>query len=219
MKSLVIFGASAFAEMAHYYFTRDSSYSVVAFTVDAAYLKEATFQGLPIIAFEEIEKNFPPGETAMFIAMGIQRVNRQRAAKVVEAEARGYRLASFLSSKAKVADNLELKPNTFIMEEVCMLPGVSIGKDTILWPRCGLGFHCRIGDHCWLVAATLGESVIVGDYTFIGLNATVGSYRTIAASNIIGAGAVILEDTEEFSVYKAQASKASRVPSYRLRHI
>ena len=50
-KKLVIFGASNFAEVAHYYFTHDSPYSVAAFTVDASYLKESSFRGLPVVPF------------------------------------------------------------------------------------------------------------------------------------------------------------------------
>jgi len=219
MKKLVIFGTGAFAEVAHYYFERDSAYSVVAFTVDASYLAETTFEGLPVIAFEELEASFPPDQTAIFVAVGIQKVNQQRARKVEEVEARGYELASFLSSKAKVADDLVLRPNSFIMEEVTMQPKVSVGKNSILWPRCGVGFRSRIGDHCWLVAAVLGESVTVGDHTFIGLNATIPSYRNIAPSNVIGAGALILEDTKESSIYKGRGSEVSRVPSYRLPRI
>jgi sugar O-acyltransferase (sialic acid O-acetyltransferase NeuD family) len=219
MKRLVIFGIGGFAEMAHYYFERDSHYSVVAFSVDGAYLKEATFEGLPVIAFEELQSKFPPDTVTLFVAMGIQKVNRQRADKVAECEARGYRLASFLSSKARVAEDLEVRPNSFIMEEVFLQPKVTIGRDTILWPGCSVGFRSRIGDHCWLVTAKLGESVIVGDYTFVGLNATIASSHTIGASSVIGAGAVVLEDTAESSIYKANASERSRVPSHRLRRI
>jgi sugar O-acyltransferase (sialic acid O-acetyltransferase NeuD family) len=219
MKRLVIFGASGFAEMAHYYFERDSQYSVAAFTVDAAYLKETTFQGLPVIAFEELEASFPPEQVTLFVAMGIQKVNQYRARKVAESEARGYSLASYLSSKAKVADDFVLQTNSFVMEEVFLQPHVTIGRDSVLWPRCTVGFRSRIGDHCWLVAATLGESVIVGDYSFIGLNATIAPSRTIGPSSVIGAGAVVLEDTSEFSIYRAKASERSRVPSYRLPRI
>src|SRR5271166_1749548 len=143
MKRLVIFGASGFTEMAHYYFERDSQYKVAAFTVDAAYMAEATFQGLPVIAFEELGASFPPDQTTLFIAMGIQKVNQLRAGKVAEAEARGYRLASYLSSKAKVADDLVLKPNSFVMEEAFLQPKVTLGRNTILWPHCLVGFRSR----------------------------------------------------------------------------
>lgn len=219
MRRLVIFGAGGFAEMAHYYFEHDSPYSVAAFTVDAAYIAEATFQGLPVIAFEELEASFPPSQAKLFVAMGIQKVNQQRAGKVAEAEGRGYELASFLSSKSHVADDLVMKPNSFVMEHSILLPKVSIGRDSILWARSSIGFGTRIGDHCWLVAPTLGAGVIVGDFSFIGLNATIAPHKTVGHSNVIGAGAVVLEDTKDSAVYKAQASVVSRVPSHRLRRI
>src|SRR3977135_474303 len=219
MNRLVIFGASGFAEMAHYYFERDSQYSVAAFTVDAAYLKETTFEGLPVIAFEELQASFPPEQVTLFVAMGIQKVNKLRARKAAEAEALGYRLASYLSSKAKVADDLVLKANSFVMEEVFLQPKVTVGRDSILWPRCTVGFRTRIGDHCWLGGGALGESVTVGDYSFIGLNATIAPSRNIGPSSVIGAGAVVLEDTKEFYIYKGQASDQRPVPSYRLPRI
>lgn len=219
MNQLVIFGTGAAAELARYYFERDSAYSVVAFTVDASYVVEATFQGLPVIAFEELEASFPPDQATLFVAMGIQKVNQLRAAKVKEAEARGYQLASYLSSKANVADDLVLNSNTFIMEGVTMEPEVIVGRDTLIGPKSFIGIRTRIGEHCWLVAATVGESVSIGDYCFIGLNSTISPYLAIAPSNIIGAGALISENTKEFSVYQGHASKVSRVPSYRLRRI
>jgi sugar O-acyltransferase (sialic acid O-acetyltransferase NeuD family) len=219
MKKLVIFGNSAFAELAHHYFQYDSEYSVVAFTVDAAYLREATFKHLPVIAFEDLAKEFPATECDLFVAMGIQQVNQQRAAKVAAAEAIGYKLASFVSSKAKVSEDLLMRPNSMVMDGAHLQPFVEIGRDTIIWSGCGIGFRSRIGNHCWLVATTLGESVVVGDYSFIGLGSTIAPSRSIGASNVIGAGALILHDTKDFEVYKGHASVPSRVPSTRLRRI
>ena len=219
MKELVIFGTGPFAELAHYYFQRDSDYSVAAFTLDAAFISESVFQGLPVVAFENVETDFPPENYDLFVAMGIQKVNRQRSAKVAEAQAKGYKLASFLSSKASVADDLVMRPNTFVMEGATLQPFVTVGWDTIIWPGCSIGFKSRIGDHCWLVASTLGESVVVGDHTFVGIRATIAPSRTIGAGNVIGAGALIVNDTKDFEVYKGQASVPSRAPSYRLRRI
>jgi sugar O-acyltransferase (sialic acid O-acetyltransferase NeuD family) len=216
MTKIVIFGAKAFAEIAHYYFTHDSDYSVAAFTVDAAYLQESAFLGLPIVAFEEVEKYFLPDEYGMFVAVGIRKVNRQRAAKVAEAEAKGYRLVSFLSSKAGVAPDLQIHPNTMIMEHAALHPFVEIGRDTVIWSATRIAFHTRIGDHCWITSPIFGESVTVGDYTFIGLNATIAPFVSIGKSNIIGAGALILKDTKDFEVYKGHASTPARVRSSRL---
>jgi sugar O-acyltransferase (sialic acid O-acetyltransferase NeuD family) len=219
MKKLVIFGSSAFAELVHHYFQRDSDYSVVAFTVDSAYIKETTFRGLPVVPFEDVEREFPCADFDMFVAMGIQKVNQQRAAKVAAAEAKGYQLASFVSSNANVSDDLVMRPNSMVMDGAAMQPFVEIGRNTIIWGGCRIGFHSRIGDHCWLVAASLGESVVVGDYSFVGINSTIAPCLSIGVSNVIGAGALILNNTCDFEVFKGHASVASRVPSSRLRRI
>ena len=216
MRKLVIFGAKGFAELAHYYFTHDSPYTVAAFTVDGAYLAEPAYRGLPVVPFEEVAAHYPPAEYDLFVAVGIRGVNRARAAKVAEAEGKGYRLASFLSSRADVAADLELRPNTMVMERAGIQPFVRIGKGTIVWSTTRIGFRTRLGDHCWVVSALFGESVTLGDYSFVGLGATVAPNLTVGRANVIGAGALIVADTKDDEVYRGHASTASRVPSHRL---
>jgi sugar O-acyltransferase (sialic acid O-acetyltransferase NeuD family) len=219
MKKLVIFGTGNFAELAHYYFSQDGGYTVAAFTVDAAYAREATFRARPVVPFEEVTRAFPPAEHDLFVAVGLPQLNRVRAAKVEEARAKGYGLAAYLSPKANVSPDLEVRENTMIMEHTTIQPFVRIGRDTIVWSGTGLGFNTRIGDHCWIVAARSGESVSVGDYTFVGLNATLAPGITIGRGNVIGAGALIVRSTKDDEVYRGQASRAARVPATRLRGI
>ena len=59
-KPLVIFGTGDIAQLAHYYFSHDSDYEVVAFTVDAAYVKEPTFLNLPVVPFESVAQSHAP---------------------------------------------------------------------------------------------------------------------------------------------------------------
>jgi serine acetyltransferase len=59
----------------------------------------------------------------------------------------------------------------------------------------------------------------VGEFTFIGVNATVRDNIKIGRANVIGAGCVILKDTADLNVFVTTATEASRVPSNRLRGI
>lgn len=213
MRKLVIFGTGRFGEIAHYYFTKDSTYDVAGFTVDRDYLSESSFRGLPVVAFEDVEASFPPDRFEMFVALGIRSVNRIRAARVEAAEARGYGLASFVSSRAGVSAELVCGPNTMIMEGAGIQPFVEIGRDTIIWPATRIGFHTRIGDHCWIACAAFGESVTVGDYSFIGINATIAPGVSIGRGNVIGAGAVVLSDTKDFEVHRAATGAPLQMPS------
>ncbi len=74
MKPLVIFGTGTFAELSHYYFTSDSAYDVAGFTVDRQHQRETTFKDLPVVAFEDVERHYPPSEFDMFVALGIREV-------------------------------------------------------------------------------------------------------------------------------------------------
>jgi acetyltransferase-like isoleucine patch superfamily enzyme len=47
----------------------------------------------------------------------------------------------------------------------------------------------------------------MGPYCFCGVNATFRDQLTIGASTLIGAGAVIMKDTEEGEVYVAPRTK------------
>ncbi len=219
MSDIVIFGTRNFAEIAHYYFTHDSPHRVVAFTVDGQFVDSSTFAGLPVVAFEELPRHFPPSDYGLFVAVGHQQLNSQRESKVAAAEQAGYRLASFVSSKADVPPEFQLRPNTMIMERATLQPFVRVGRDSIIWSTTRIGFHTQIGDHCWVVCALFGESCVVGDNSFIGLNATIAPGTKIGRGNIIGAGALITKDTQDHEIYRGQASEASRVPSTRMKRI
>lgn len=215
MRKLVIFGTDAFGELSHYYFTTDSSYSVAAFTVDGAYVRETSYKGLPVVPFEDVQVAFPPDEHDMFVAVGIRDLNKFRAGKVEAAEAKGYRLASYLHSSAVAPRNISLAPNTMVMEDVVIHPFVHIGRNTIIWPASQITIRSHVGDHCWLVAVTLGESVVIGDYSFLGIRAAIASSVKIGRSNIIGIGAMVRHDTADGAVFRAEGTERSRVPSHR----
>jgi sugar O-acyltransferase (sialic acid O-acetyltransferase NeuD family) len=201
-RDVVVFGVGQVAEVMQYYIDHESDRRVVAFTVDGSYVKESTHLGLPVVAFEEVERSFPPASVQMFVAVSFRGINKQRAQKVQEAEQKGYSLIGHVSPKAVVWSGFELKPNTFIMENNVLQPYVRIGRDTILWSGNHIGHHSTIGDHCFIAShVVVSGSVTVGDGTFIGVNATLRDNITIGRDNVIGAGALILKDTNDEDVF------------------
>lgn len=218
-KKLVIFGTSNFARIMHYWFTHDSDYEVVAFTVDREYLDEEVYQGLPVIPFEELETTCSPAECDVFVALGLQKLNQQRADKVAETKSKGYSLASYLSSQAIVAKDFEITPNSVVMDGSVIQPFVTIGENVIIWSTTRIAMQSHIGHHSWLVACLSGEQVTVGESTFIGLGAIIVPGVTIGRQSVIGAGALITGDLPEASVIRKRGDKPSKVPSTRLGRI
>ena len=219
-QKVVVFGVGQVAEVIQYYIDHESDRRVVAFTVDAPYLKENTHLGRPVIAFEEIEKNFPPDEYAMYVAVSFKEVNRARERKVAEAESKGYELIAHLSPRAVAWSGFELLPNTFIMENNVLQPYVRIGKNVILWSGNHVGHHTTIEDHCFVASqAVISGSVLIGEGTFIGVNATIRDGITIGKRNVIGASALILKDTQDEDVFIGTAAQKIPKKSSELRNI
>ena len=71
MNNVVLFGTGELADVVRFYLEHDSPHRVSAFTADREYIREATVSGLPVIAFDEVEKSFPTQSYGMFIANGI----------------------------------------------------------------------------------------------------------------------------------------------------
>ena len=218
-RKLFIFGVGNFAEMCHYLFTTDSHYDVAGFTVDRAYLREASFKGLPVVAYEDLRGDAARDEIDLFVAVGVGRINTLRAQKVEQVQADGFRLASFVSSNARVAPGFIALPNTMIMDQVNIHPFVEVGSDTVIWSNSRIALKVKIGSHVWITSAVVGDSTEIGDYSFIGINATIAPFVKVGSHNLIGAAAVILRDTKDYEVYKGPRSIASKVSSLRIQNI
>jgi sugar O-acyltransferase (sialic acid O-acetyltransferase NeuD family) len=221
MSKLVIFGCGDIAQLAHFYFTTDSAHEVVAFTVDRAYLPpDATFCGLPVVPFEEVEQSYPPDAHAIFVALSYSKVNQVRAGKVDEAAQKGYSLASYISSRATVLTQEPIGENAFILEDNTVQPFVKIGRDVTLWSGNHIGHHSEIGDHCFIAShIVVSGGVKVGPRCFIGVNATLRDHITIGEGWVIGMGAMILADCEADGLYAVTGTERAKIPASRLRKL
>src|SRR2546423_4148300 len=100
MSRVIVFGVGRWASLADFYSDHDSPHVVVGFTVDAEYLNDAEFLGQPVVAFEDLEGTFPPGDVSLFIPISFKGMNHVRAEKCRDAGERGYELVSYVSSRA-----------------------------------------------------------------------------------------------------------------------
>lgn len=219
-RRLVIFGAGDIAELAHFYFSRDSEREIIAFSVDAAYLTQTAFCGLPVIAFEEARQRFDPAQHDFFVALSYSRLNALRKEKYLAVKALGYGLASYLSPRATILNEGRIGENCFILEDNTIQPFVRIGDNVTLWSGNHIGHHSVIHDHCFISShVVVSGGVEIGEQCFLGVNATLRDHVKIGARCVIGAGALLLADAEPDGVYAGAATERSKVPSGRLRRI
>lgn len=192
---LVLIGDGAFAEIACEYFTHDSPYDVVGFAVERKYLKRDSLFDRPVVAFEEIETRFAPADHSFFAAVVYTDRNRLRKRFYTEAKQKGYRPASYVSSRAFVWHNAQVGEHCFIFEHNVVQPFARIGDNVILWSGNHIGHHSSIGSHTFASShVVISGFVNVGDACFLGVNATVANNLTIGDGCVIGAGALVLGD-------------------------
>lgn len=219
-RPLVIFGTGEIAQLAHQYFTEDSSCEVVAFTVDREFMSADRFCDLPVVPFDLVSSTYPPGNHSAFVALSYAKLNAVRREKYLATKALGYSIASYVSSRASVLNDGGIGENCFILEDNTLQPFARIGNNVTLWSGNHIGHHARIADHCFLAShIVVSGGVEIGESCFIGVNATLRDHITIGAKCVIGAGALILDNAEPEGVYIGAATERSRVPSSRLRKI
>lgn len=217
-RQIVIFGSGEIAQLAHFYFSSDSEYEVVAFTVDSEYIKAPEYCGLPVIAFDDVPVRFPPEHFDFFIALGYASLNAVRKEKFLAVKALGYTLVSYISSRATVLNNGAIGENCLILENSIVQPFVSIGKNVTLWSGSHIGHHSVIGDHTFIAPnAAISGGVEVGEQCFIGINSTLRDHIKVAERCVIGAGTLLLADAAADGVYIGTATERSSFPSTSLR--
>ncbi len=214
MKPIVIFGTGKIAEVILYFFRQHSDRTIVACTVDRAFIPGEEWSGLPVIPFDEINVRFPPDTHDLFIALGYQDLNTLRAEKCAHARQLGYTLASYIDSGADFPSDCVYGDNCFIMNRANIHPRVQIGNNVFVWSGATIGHHSSIGDNCWLTSgANVAGVVKMGSNCFLAVNATVTHGITIGDDCFIGANALVTKSTSAGEAYLVENTKAFRLTS------
>lgn len=214
-KKLIIFGDSAFAEIAYEYFTCDSEYEVVAFTVSKEYLTKTTLFNLPVVPFEDIEKEYKPDEYEMHIALVYNTLNRIRIKFYNEAKQKGYTLANYISSRAFVWRNVEIGDNCFVFEDNTIQPFVKIGSNNVFWSGNHIGHHSVIGSHNFISShVVISGFCNIGDANFMGVNSTMGNNLSVGNDCLIGSSVHIVKNIADGVLMKGTPNMADQVTTY-----
>ncbi|MEU0094955.1 acyltransferase [Kribbella sp. NPDC006257] len=138
---------------------------------------------------------------------------------------------AFVAESAAVfCDRLEMGERSYIAAHAYVTGKITLGADTTINPyavvrgRITLGDGVRIGAHASLIAFNHGTApdrpifqqphtalgITVGDDVWIGSNVIIVDGVTIGPHSIIGAGAVVTKDVEEWSVMVGNPARKIR---------
>ncbi|MEY4330557.1 MAG: hypothetical protein RL609_1305 [Bacteroidota bacterium] len=206
-KEVVIFGVKDTAELAWWYLTHDSEYTVVAFTVHRAYMEINSFHDLPVVPFEDLLQHYSPDQYFLFAPMTGVKMNTLRRDVYLMGKSMGYSYISYISSKATVCGN-SIGENCFILEDNTIQPFTTIGNNVVMWSGNHIGHHGKIEDHVFFTShVVLSGHCHVKERAWFGVNATIRDYSTIGEGCLISMGALITKSTEDGSFYMGMPAK------------
>ena len=208
-KKLLIVGDGETAELAYSYFTADSEFEVVGFAAEAAFKRNTSLFGLPVVDFESVDQVFDPPQHYAFVAISYTNLNHLRSRLFTETKNKGYQPCSYISPRAYIAQGVQLGENCFILENATVQRGAKIGDDVTVWSGSAVGHRSVIGDHCFLAThVAVSGFCEVGESSFLGVNSCTASTVKIGRDCVVGAGAVVTADTLAGHVYVGNPAKA-----------
>lgn len=213
---LLIIGNGEIASMAFEYFAHDSLFEPVGFAIGHEYIKDGTFEGLPLVDLATVEQRFPPSEVKAFVAIGDSQLNRVRARHYADIKARGYTLASYVSSRAFIWHNVKIGDNCFILEDNTLQAFVTIGNNVILWSGNHIGHRSTVEDNVFVTSHVVVSGFCnIGRNSYIGVNAAIGNNTDIAEDNYIAMSASIASSTLPNSIYQGNPAEPRKISATR----
>lgn len=219
MADIVIFGAGQIAQVAKVYIDTHGPDRVVGFTVDQEYLKSDTFDGLPVVAWEQLETRFPPDQVRLLGPISYRRLNDFRRDRHLEGKQRGYSFASFIHPATHIYTT-DIGENCFILEGNVIQPFARIGHGVILWSGNHIGHHSIIGDFCFIASHVgIGSGVSLGERCFLGGQVGIETSVQIGAGCFLGSGARVNRNLGPESVVYGRPDPVENYPSSRLKRL
>ena len=216
LKPLIIFGAGETAELAYEYFTQDSPYEVVAFSIDRAYFNEDQFNGLPVVPFDEVTEKYPPSNYCFFVALSSINLNRPRRQKYLEVKDLGYHLASYISSRAQVWRTVTIGENCLVACGTVIQHGAEIGDNVIMLGTLNqIAHRAKIGSHTYITASvSVAGYTEIGSSCFLGLGCKIINDIKIADDCYVVAGALIVRDTDFATMQKGHPARPDPITTH-----
>ena len=219
MSDLVLFGTGRASQTVAAYLAHHGTHRIVGYTVDAAFRRGDSHDGLPLVDWDRLEHRFPPDRVQLFGPFSYAGMNTLRRDRFAEGKARGYRFASFIHPSCHIHTH-EIGENCLILEACVVQPFAAIGDNVVIWAMGGIGHHVRIGDHCFLSGqVVLGGAVCLGPECYLSARATVGHGLTIGRGCALLNGAMVTRDLPDYGVIVGPGGVVKPYPSTRLHRL
>ncbi len=185
----------------------------VALFLDDDLAKHGThLDGVPVLGPIEAALGSLPPSLAVSVAIGD---NDTRLLWLKRAKNRGHQVPALVSPQALVSESATVEEGAYLHPGCHVWTQARVGFGSILSPQASVAHHTVLGAGCFVsMGANVGASIRVGESAFFGIGSVTSTgVQTVAGHSLIGAGAVIIRDTQPHGVYVGSPGRCIKVNS------
>jgi acetyltransferase-like isoleucine patch superfamily enzyme len=207
MADLVIFGAGQFAEFMSVYIRQETQDNIVGYTVDRDYCTTSTFNGLPLVAWEDLEAHYPPNKVQVLGPISYRQANRFRRDRFIEGKKRGYSFYTFIHPSCHIYTQ-DIGENVIMLEGNIVQPFATIGDNCMLGSNNHIGHHSTLKAHGFLCGrVSIAGNTMIEEGVFWATRTTAIDNITIGAWSLITVGAIATDNIPENSILIREKNK------------
>ena len=200
MSNIIIFGTNAFSKLMKWYIENDTDNKVIGFTLNSEYVKEKSFCECPIYEFENLDKLFPEKNFEILLTVGYSQMNGVREKLFNDCKNSGYKIGSFIHSSVTLFSK-NIGEGNILLENVRVQPFSKIGDGNIIQHFTIVSHEAKVGNFNYFAGnAHVAGISQVGNRCFVGINAIIQNGVKLASYNLVGAGACVSKNTEEYMI-------------------
>lgn len=199
MKDFLVFGTGDFADIVSDLIKRLGR-NTAGYILDDAYVSSDSYNRLPVIPLSRL-KEYSTEKYSVAIGFIGGKMYTQRSEKFELIRSLGYELENLIHPSAVLStDNIGV--GNIILEGCILGFKVKMGDGNIMWPHSVVNHHGVIGSFNNLSPSmSTSGGVTIGSHCFLGNNSTYKNKVVVADYTLVGAGAYIAHNTEEYGVY------------------
>ena len=174
----------------------------IAGIVDAPEKQGKQICGYPIMATDDDLPMLVQTYLYFLVTVGQVKSGAIRTRLFQQIEALGGILPTIISPTAYVSKHASIGAGTVIMHRAFVNAGARVGVNCIINTAALVEHDAQIGDCCHIsTGAIVNGTCVVSDGCFVGSNAVLAHGIRLAPNGVIGAGAVVLADTQPNGLY------------------
>ena len=201
MKKVVIIGAANYADIVKFYVEKELHTEVSAYAVNKEFfVPNEKRNGIPITVLEDIEKDFPSKDYDICLGLIGNNMYEDRERIYNDLKNKGYNFPNIICKSASIDSVIDGDAN-IIFPGVVIGPYCKIGCGNIIWQNVVIAHQNTVGNFNNFSAGSIMAGLSkVEDHCFLGNNCEINNFKTVRRGTLVGAGAFVAKDTEEYSV-------------------